>query len=130
MRGFSRTLIYVLFVIVIVFFLSLRAQKSQTVELFRAPLTSFNHISGEVTFKRRGDNSEYVVIKLKENPPFELIVLVVEKDGISREIGRFSGATFIYTLPRNIKFEKLKKVELRSSETGRILAETYLTNKE
>ncbi|AEH44715.1 hypothetical protein Thein_0838 [Thermodesulfatator indicus DSM 15286] len=130
MRGFSRTLFLLLFVVVIAFFLSLRSQKSHTVELIRVPITSFNKISGEVTFNRRGDNSEYIVIKLGNKPSQELVVLVVEKDGIAREIGRISGATFIYTLPRNIKFENLKKVELRSNETGRILAEAYLTNKE
>ncbi|WP_028845881.1 hypothetical protein [Thermodesulfatator atlanticus] len=128
MRGISRTLIYFLFLVVILYFISLRAQRSQTVELARFPIAPLNGIAGEAIFKKRGDGSQVLVIRLKDAPPEKTIVILFDKEGIGRELGRFSGATFVYSLPTNLSFEKLKKIQLRSAISGRILAEVNLTS--
>jgi len=130
-RGFSRTLIYVLFIVAIFYLFALRAQRSQTVILVEEPLlfTSKSHLEGKVVFKRRADGSVYLLVKLNDKVPEEALVLVVDEDGLSREIGRFKGATFLSTLPEGLPFEKLVKVEIKLVESGRVLAEARLKKK-
>lgn len=128
MKGFSRTLIYVLFIVVIFYLFALKAQRSQTVELGRFPLhfLSGKNYEGTVIFKRRGDGSEFLVIKLNTQAPEEMIVLLTDQDGVTREIGRFQGATFIISLPQPLFFEKVKKIELQAAGGGQIWAETQI----
>ena len=127
-RPLPRTLIYVLFVLAIFYLFSLRAQRSRTVELAQIPLVFLEEKSyqGQVVFKRRADGSEYLVLKLNHSPPQEMIVLLTDKEGLSQEIGRFKGATFIISLPPAFFYEKLKKVELKEAREGKVWAEALL----
>ncbi len=129
MRSFSRTLIYVLFIVVIFFFFSLRAQRSRTEEIAKVPLVFFakrNSWQGEVVFKRRADKSQFLILKLNAKVPGEMIVLLVDQDGLAREIGRFKGATFVTSLPPSLHYEKVKKVVLQTTRKGNIWAEALI----
>ncbi len=127
-RYLPRTLIYVLFILAIFYLFSLRAQRSRTLELAQTPLVFLGEKSyqGQVIFKRRTDGSEYLVLKLNHRPPQEMIILLTDKEGVSQEIGRFKGATFIISLPPAFFYERLKKLELKEVSRGRIWAEAVL----
>ncbi len=133
MRVFSRTLIYILFIVVIFYLFALRAERARSVLLAEIPLSFLSPkakpLSGEVIFKRRGDGSEYILIKLNNRVPEKALVLLVGKDGIAREVGRFEGATFLSTLPRGISFSKISRVEIKLAGSGQMLAEARLTEK-
>ncbi len=127
MRGFSRTLIYVLFIVVIFYLFALRAQRSGTILLAEEPLVFMvkGDLQGKVIFKKRADGSEYLLVKLNGKVPEEALILVEDKEGVARELGRFKGATFLSTLPQDVSFEELLKVEIKLLD-GRILAEARL----
>ncbi len=132
MKGFSRPLIYVLFVVVILYLFSLRAQRSETVVLAEAPLdflVAKGSFSGEVVFKRRADGSEFLVVKLNARVPREVLVLLIGKEGVARELGRFQGATFLSTLPKGASFEDVTKIEIKFVDTGQVFAEARLKTK-
>ncbi len=122
--GLQRSLIYVLFVLVVVYLLTLRYQKSQTVTLWQTPVKdSSGNIVGKAFCRRRSDGSEYLVVKLKARVPEAAVVLVKRKDYTSIELGRFDGASFIITLPPGLLGKDIIGLTLQGIKSGRILAE-------
>ncbi len=122
--GLQRSLIYVLFVLVVVYLLTLRYQKAQTITLWQTPLKdSSGTIVGKAFCRRRSDGSEYLVIKLKAKVPEAAVVLVRRKDYTSVELGRFDGASFIITLPPGLLGNDIIGITLQGIHTGRIWAE-------
>ena len=122
---FSRSLIYLLFVVVVFYLLSLRAQRGETVELGKWPLKAMEpSLEGQVILKRRADGSEVFVLKLNRALP-QGRILVKTEDGLWHELGRLKGATFVTTLPEKIKAAELVAARV-TDQRERILAETSL----
>ena len=116
---------YVLFIVAVVYFLSLKAQRQEIVSLLEKPFkTLTGHIAGTISFKERPDRSQFVILKL-EAPVPESLILLQTRDGLWREIGRMKGATFISTLPPDLHLERLKALRLVTLEEM-VLAEVPL----
>ncbi len=123
----QRTLIYLLFVITVIFFLAVHSKKLEKITLWKGFIkdTSGTNL-GDVEIKKRSDGSEVLIIKLKKGIAREVVVLVQLKEHIGIEVGRFKGASFIITLPNRIKANKISAIQLISANNGRILAESSL----
>jgi len=122
---FSRNLIYLLFVVLVVYLLSLRAQRGKTLVVGKWPLQPVvEGVEGVALVKQRGDGSQVLIVKVSKALP-KAKVLVQTKDGLFYELGAMQGATFVITLPAKMKVQELKFLRLKGPE-GRILAETTL----
>ena len=121
----SRSLVYLLFIVAVVYLLSLRAEKGKTVVLGEWPLVSLvQGTSGKVILKERSDGSQVLVIKLNRALP-QTTIVVGTPEGIFREIGTLKGATFVSTLPRDLPAREIAAIKLISPEE-RILAEVSI----
>jgi len=122
-KRISRTLVYLLFIVVVVYLLSLRAERGKTKVLGQWSLVPVvQEAAGQVVLKERSDGSQVLVVKLKRAFP-KTMVLVGTEEGILREIGELEGATFVTTLPKGLKARKITMVKLVNARTGRVLAE-------
>ncbi len=119
----SRNLIYLLFVVLVVYLLSLRAQRGKTVILGEWPLEAIvQEAQGVVVVKQRGDGSQVLIVKLARAFP-QTKILVETKEGLFRELGIMQGATFVTTLPEGIRLQDMRSIRLQGPDE-RILAET------
>jgi len=125
----SRGLVYLLFVVVVFYLLSLRAEKGKTVVLGEWDLEPVvQGVSGRVILKERGDGSQVLIVKLDRALP-QTVVLVGTKDGLLQEIGTLEGATFVVTLPEKLKAEEIDRIRLVDARNERILAEVSIKAK-
>ena len=123
MNRLSRNLIYLLFVVLVVYLLSLRAQRGKTVILGEWPLEAIvQEAQGVVVVKQRGDGSQVLIVKLARAFP-QTKILVETKEGLFRELGIMQGATFVTTLPEGIRLQDMRSIRLQGPDE-RILAET------
>ncbi len=123
--GLQRSLVYVLFVLVVVYLLSLHFHHSQTLTIWRATIKDMAGTPwGKAFCRRRKDGSYYLVIKLKDKFPEGVIVLVCRRDHLRQELGRFKGASFIMTLPPGLDAKDILGIKLIGVKSGRVWAQT------